>query len=379
MSEEKRARVAEGAVASLARPDAAPGRSWPALGALLAIGLLSLSACSDPERVSDALSRPPPAPAEPALPLPPDPTPQKPWYFANNPEVGGYIWAQRGDTLYQIARKFRLTPREIAEANDLRPPYDLKVGQKLRIPPQRLHVVAAGDTVYGLSRSYGLDMTELTRRNEIGAPYTIMVGQRLYLPAEKPQPAGPEQVAPAVASAPEMAGGVPIVPSIREAPQQAAVPVPPEEPIDPPRKEPSPAVPTPPPLADGQFVWPARGRVVSYFGPQADGRHNDGINIVVPAGSPVEAAENGVVAYVGNELRGFGNLVLIKHSEGWITAYAHNEEILVRKGQQVMRGQTVARAGASGSVGEPQVHFEVRKGTRALDPLTVLGPQAATN
>lgn len=341
-----------------------------ALAGLLG-GLLALSGCGDAERVAEALSRPPEPPA-PELPPPPEPSPQKPWYFANNPEVGGYIWAQRGDTLYDVARKFRLTPREMAEANELRPPYDLKPGQKLKIPPQRLHLVAAGDTVYALSRRYGLDMAELTRRNDIQPPYTIVVGQRLYLPADKPRPAGPEPLSPAVAAG---SGG-----TLPSATQQVAVPKPPPvESPEPARKAPSAAVPMPPPLADGQFAWPVRGRVVSYFGPQADGRHNDGINIVVPPGTPVEAAENGVVAYAGNELRGFGNLVLIKHSEGWVTAYAHNSELLVHKGEQVRRGQQIARAGASGSVGEPQVHFEVRKGTRALDPLTVLGPQSATN
>lgn len=354
-------------------PAIAGTRRRPVLAAAVLLGavLLGLSACSDPDRVSEALSLPPTPPPAPELPPVPPASPQKPWYFANNPEVGGLIWAQRGDTLYDVAGKFRLTPRELAEANRLDPPYDLKPGQMLRIPPQRLHLVAAGETVYGLSRRYGLGMAELTRRNGIETPYTIVVGQRLYLPAEKPAPAGPQPLAPTMAGVPS-----PLSPS---ATQQAALPKPVEEPAAPSRQEPSAAVPMPPPLADGQFSWPARGRIVSYFGPQADGRHNDGINIVVEAGAPVEAAENGVVAYAGNELRGFGNLVLIKHAEGWVTAYAHNQELLVAKGQEVARGQVIARAGASGNVGEPQVHFEVRRGTRALDPLTVLGPQSAAN
>ncbi|SMF14139.1 Murein DD-endopeptidase MepM and murein hydrolase activator NlpD, contain LysM domain [Tistlia consotensis] len=359
-----------GAAAANAGPAAGPHRLPAAL--LLLAGLLGLAACSDAERVSKALSRPPAAASGPELPPPPDPSPQKPWYFANNPEVGGVIWAQRGDTLYDIAHKFRLSPRELAEANDIAPPYDLKPGEMLKIPPQRLHVVAAGDTVYGLSRRYGMDMSELTKRNDIPPPYTIVVGQRLYLPADKPQPAGPEPIAPALAAS---------QPAVQpSATQQAAVPKPPPaEPVALPRQAPSSAVPVPPPLANGQFAWPVRGRVVSYFGPQGDGRHNDGINIAVPAGTPVEAAENGVVAYTGNELRGFGNLVLIKHAEGWITAYAHNQEILVHKGERVARGQLIARVGSTGNVSEPQLHFEVRKGTHALDPLTVLGPQAATN
>jgi murein DD-endopeptidase MepM/ murein hydrolase activator NlpD len=105
--------------------------------------------------------------------------------------------------------------------------------------------------------------------------------------------------------------------------------------------------------------------------------HNDGINIAAPKGTPVRAADNGVVVYVGNELRGFGNLVLIKHADNWVTAYAHNETTLVSRGDKVKRGQAIARVGNSGSVAEPQLHFEIRQGTRAVDPMGLLDPQRA--
>ena len=127
------------------------------------------------------------------------------------------------------------------------------------------------------------------------------------------------------------------------------------------------AVPRPP-AATGGFIWPVEGKVISSFGPKAKGFHNDGINITAPRGSPVRAAENGVVAYAGNELRGFGNMLLIKHADGWITAYAHAGEILVKRGETVKRGQVVARIGSSGGVASPQLHFELRRGTDAVDP-----------
>ena len=107
-------------------------------------------------------------------------------------------------------------------------------------------------------------------------------------------------------------------------------------------------------------------------GPKKNGLHNDGINIAAPRGAPVLAAENGVVAYAGNELRGFGNLLLIKHADGWMTAYAHTESLLVGPGDRVRRGQIVARVGDSGSVATPQLHFEIRKGTRAVNPSRLL-------
>jgi murein DD-endopeptidase MepM/ murein hydrolase activator NlpD len=117
-----------------------------------------------------------------------------------------------------------------------------------------------------------------------------------------------------------------------------------------------------------------QGQVVGRYGPVAGGTQNDGLNIKAAEGTPVLAADSGTVAYVGNELRGYGNLILIKHADGWMTAYAHNAQILVTRGQKVQRGQVVARVGATGAVTEPQLHFEVRRGSRALDPMDYLGP-----
>ena len=120
------------------------------------------------------------------------------------------------------------------------------------------------------------------------------------------------------------------------------------------------------PLAPAAFA--PFGRVISSFGAKSKGLRNDGINIAAPRGTPVRAAENGVVVYAGNELRGFGNLVLIKHSGGWVSAYAHNEDLAVRRGDKVRKGQRIARVGSSGGVTTPQLHFELRKGKRARDP-----------
>jgi murein DD-endopeptidase MepM/ murein hydrolase activator NlpD len=153
-------------------------------------------------------------------------------------------------------------------------------------------------------------------------------------------------------------------------PIQPAPPPPPPQAAEPP-PAPAPAVTEPqaaePPPGRG-FIWPVKGRILARFGPAAGGTHNDGINIAAAAGTPVLAAEDGVVAYAGNELRGFGNLILLKHPNGWMSAYAHCEALLVKKGARVRRGQTIARVGATGAATEPQLHFELRRGTRALDP-----------
>ena len=129
------------------------------------------------------------------------------------------------------------------------------------------------------------------------------------------------------------------------------------------------AIPEPAPGGDLQFIWPVTGTVVSNFGPKAGGLHNDGINIAAPAGTPVRAAEDGVVSYVGNEIKGYGNLVLLRHTDGWVTAYAHNARNLVARGQMVLRGDVIASVGASGGISQPQSHFELRQGTTAVNPV----------
>jgi murein DD-endopeptidase MepM/ murein hydrolase activator NlpD len=255
----------------------------------------------------------------------------------------------RGNTVYSISRLYGIPVRSIIETNRLQPPYLLKVGDRLRLPARRTHRVAKGDTVYSISRRYDVPISELMRVNGIRPPYTIVVGQKLSVPSG----AGPSS---AVARTPPPATPVAVPrPAARQAtPTQAA------------------ALPSPPPRTGRLFQWPVEGSVLSGFGDQPGGRHNDGINIGAKRGATVVAAESGVVAYAGNELRGFGNLLLIKHADGFMTAYAHNDALLVTRGQKVRKGDAVARVGSSGSVARPQLHFEIRKGRKAVNPLKYL-------
>ncbi len=115
-------------------------------------------------------------------------------------------------------------------------------------------------------------------------------------------------------------------------------------------------------MSGNSFRWPVQGRIISGFGTRPDGGHNDGINVSVPQGTSVMAAENGVVAYAGDELKGYGNLVLIRHSNNWVSAYAHNDELLVKRGDKVRRGQVIAKAGATGSVEPAAGAFRAAQG-----------------
>jgi murein DD-endopeptidase MepM/ murein hydrolase activator NlpD len=122
----------------------------------------------------------------------------------------------------------------------------------------------------------------------------------------------------------------------------------------------------------GKFRWPVKGKVIAGFGSKSDGTHNDGVNLAVPLGTEVHAAEAGIVAYAGSELKGYGQLILIRHDSGWVTAYAHNDQMLVKRDDKVRRGQVIAKAGKTGAVEQPQVHFEIRQGPTPVDPLPYL-------
>lgn len=291
----------------------------------------------------------------------------------------GAVAVAAGDTLYSIARKNGVSIRDLITWNGLDAPYQLRPGQVLRLPPKLEHVVSSGDTVYSISRQHGADMTALVRANGIEPPYAIRAGQRLKIPTES---------MPALAAAPAPAAspaGESVTSAVTDPTGTAVItlPLPPLEgapaagapeagDLETQQTAALPAAPLPAQSGSG-FLWPVRGKILSSFGAKKGGQHNDGINIETRRGEPVQAAADGSVIYAGNELRGFGNLVLVKHDGGWTTAYAHNERLLVKKGDSVARGQTIAKAGSSGSVATPQVHFELRRGTRAVNPADYLG------
>lgn len=141
---------------------------------------------------------------------------------------------------------------------------------------------------------------------------------------------------------------------------------------------PPPVTTTQPPVAYGSasitptFVWPLTGRVISDFGTESNGERNDGINIAAQPGTPIRAAAAGTISYAGNELRGYGNLILIKHDDGYVTAYAHAERITVQRGDTVTKGQIIAYAGSTGDVTSPQLHFEIRHGVQPVNPRSLL-------
>ena len=276
---------------------------------------------------------------------------------------------QAGETLSSLSRAYGVSLRAVIAQNSLTPPYGLSIGQEIIIPQGREHRVVKGDTVYSLSLRYDLPIAELAARNGLQVPYTLFVGQRLIVPGVVEQRVLAENPRSSLSLAqtpPDSLSSQSVTPQSSEPLVKIR-----------PRKRPlsrsiEPSVPQAPARTSSRFLRPVQGKVISGFGPKAGGIFNDGINIAARLGTPVRAAENGVVVYAGSRLKGFGQMLLIKHADGWLTAYAHNSEILVAQGDIVRRGQPVARAGQSGNVDRPQLHFEVRQGEKSLNPLPLL-------
>ncbi|QOZ09475.1 LysM peptidoglycan-binding domain-containing M23 family metallopeptidase [Bradyrhizobium sp. CCBAU 51765] len=326
---------------------------------------------------------------------------------AAQPAGGTKIIVGTSDTLDVLAKRYRVTPQAILAANGYKGPRALSPGQQLIIPhpataaapvpapamapvaaapaakpvaamaaPSSTHFVNRGDTLVSIARKNHVSAAELARANGLDPSAKLKLGTRLTVPgartAAAAAPAAPATAAPVagtlqpVAAAPapatKMAAAAPVQ-SARLAQATANVE---EKPAETPAKaaEATGALPT--------FRWPVRGKVVTSYGAKTNGKANDGINLAVPEGTPVKAAEDGVVAYSGNELKGYGNLVLVRHSNGYVTAYAHASELLVKRGDTIKRGQVIAKSGQSGEVASPQLHFEIRKGSSPVDPLQFL-------
>lgn len=319
------------------------------------------------------------------------------------PAAGTTIIVGTSDTLEGLSRRYNVSTAEILHANGYKGPRRLQPGQSLVIPqrtaavqapvaappaarpvaaapamaPARVHYVNSGDTLMSLSRRNNVSLSELARANNLSTTAHLKPGMKINIPGgQATAMAAPVAAAPApVAQAPAPIAAAPVrmaTAAPAEPVQKARMVAPTETPA---AAEPAEASPVKAAEATGalpSFRWPVRGRVITAYGAKTNGKSNDGINLAVPEGTPIKAAEDGVVAYSGNELKGYGNLVLVRHSNGYVTAYAHASELMVKRGETIKRGQVIAKSGQSGEVGSPQLHFEIRKGSSPVDPLKFL-------
>jgi murein DD-endopeptidase MepM/ murein hydrolase activator NlpD len=300
------------------------------------------------------------------------------------------ITVQRGQSVGSLAGEYHVSKQAIIAANHLEAPDKIKIGTRVTIPGAA--APSGQQAMVSVSGAPAPDVIPLDDppAHRASAPPPIVPPPVATLPPPRPPaplpPASPAPVAalsPPPPAPPPYPAPAPIAaPGPQPAPALAApskvIAFPPRESSAAEEARAEPAAPAAPVQNHGgHFPWPLRGRVLASYGVAADGTHNDGINIAASRGTPIEAVESGIVAYAGNELRGYGNLVLVKHANGWISAYAHCDELLVKKGDPVYRGKVIAKVGATGGVSEPQLHFELRQGKRPVDPRGYLGPASA--
>jgi murein DD-endopeptidase MepM/ murein hydrolase activator NlpD len=320
--------------------------------------------------------------------------PQPSWTW----EGGMAITIRPGETLEVVAREHGVPVSAIMQANNIANASDVYAGERLVIPryrstvaatvpqtraaavspalaapvgaprsalvaPSGVHVVGVGETLNSIARLYRKPVMVIARANNLPLDTRVKVGERMVIPEmkEAPRTASVPRAEPsATPSTGSLAMAEPSH-SVRIA-EPAAETSSPQNSVK--TAEPASSLPS--------FRWPVRGRVIAAFGPKPNGLQNDGINLAVPEGTPIKAAEDGVVAYAGNELKGYGNLVLVRHANGFVTAYANASDILVKRGETVKRGQVIAHSGQTGSVTSPQLHFEIRKGATPVDPAQYL-------
>ena len=299
-----------------------------------------------------------------------------------------------GEGLFAIAERTRAPILGLISANNLKPPYQLSTGQTLKLPPLKVHLVQPGEGISHVAQRYGIDARSLRVFNRLPPNPVLRINQRIVLPplvvdtlsGLEPQdlvdliaadlvagrPVSGQTMRETEASSvdrplnrpntlPEAQTALPTVPPVQAPPLQAH-----DLPPLPPRV----AIPQKP--AGKRFNWPVDGKIVETFGPKANFRQNDGIDIDAPRSSAFGAAADGTVAYVGNELPGYGWLVLVRHADNYITAYAYADEVIVKEGDAVTEGQTLGRVGTSGRATLPRLHFQIRKGTNPINPTAEL-------
>jgi murein DD-endopeptidase MepM/ murein hydrolase activator NlpD len=322
---------------------------------------------------------------------------------------GETIEVQPGDTLFGLAKRHGVPVGALIEVNGLQNGTAIKPGQRLALPagarPARTayepparepagrpsqptqtasvdmpgwngsYTLNQGDSLYAIARQHRVSLADLQRANGITDPTKVRAGTVLKVPGMATGSAETRTVAERTAEPAPSRGEAPAnlgprVVQIPDAGQSRMNSGAPAEPGKVASRGDTATDASPDASPAAKFRWPVTGgRMIGTFGKRPDGTHNDGINMAVPLGTEVRAAEGGRIAYAGSELKGYGNLVLIRHDNGWVTAYAHSEEILVKRDDVVRKGQVIARAGKTGTVDQPQLHFELRQGAKPIDPL----------
>ena len=244
---------------------------------------------------------------------------------------------RKGDNLFSISRRFNISIQELIKVNKIQEPYKIFPNQSIFIPLNQMHVVVKGETLYSISRYYETTVFTLAKYNNIKNVNNINVGKELIIPKKNKKKKLKKKkwdsnFKKKIENKNAVVGN----------------------------------------KKTSKFIWPVKGKLLSKYGKSKEGFYNDGINIDSKKGTKVMSSQAGKVIYCGNEIPGYGNLILIKHSKNWITAYAHLNEVFTEKGKNVSKGEIIGSVGNTGNVRSPQLHFEIRKGKESVNPLKLL-------
>lgn len=283
-----------------------------------------------------------------------------------------YVIVKEGETIQIIAMDYNVAKEDIIKLNNLTRPYSLTPGQRINLPSYQIHIVEGSETIYDIAEKYKVRPENIIELNTLIYPYDLKSNDKIRIPLHRENPEEiiitslpNETIIPEVTIGNEIKENKLTVPDLPNSSPKELEFKNEKKIVD--------IVANP----NSEFIWPTQGKIISKFGsPKASGGKNDGIDISATLGSPVKSSRAGTIAYAGDELEGYGNLVIIKHPDNWITAYGNLQEIAVKKGQKVTIGQLVGKIGQSGGVKSPRLHLEMRKGKTRVDPLKFLPKKA---
>ena len=264
---------------------------------------------------------------------------------SNKNKIDQYYSVSVGDNLYSISRKFKIPIQDLIKVNNIPQPYKIFPNQKILIPINQIHKIEKGDTLYSISRKYQTNVFHLSELNNISNVNNLKIGQNLVIPLQNSFKKKQNKIKRI---------------KIKDKKSLSK---------DQNKKNYNKEFNR---VSKTRFIWPVKGKLLSKYGKTKNGFYNDGININSKKGTKVLSSEDGKVIYSGNEIPGYGNLILIKHNKNWITAYAHLNEVFIEKGRKVKKGEKIGSVGNTGNVRMPQLHFEIRKGKESVDPLKFL-------
>ena len=246
---------------------------------------------------------------------------------------------KKGDNLFSISRRFNISIQELIKVNKIHEPYKIFPNQSIFIPLNQMHKIVKGETLYSISRYYETTVFTLAKYNNIKNINNIKVGKELIIPKKSEKIKKIKKKWDSNFKKEKIDNSKIVI--LRD-------------------------------KKTSKFIWPVKGKLLSKYGKSKEGFYNDGINIDSKKGTKVMSSQAGKVIYSGNEIPGYGNLILIKHSKNWITAYAHLNEVFTEKGKKVSKGEIIGSVGNTGNVRSPQLHFEIRKGKESVNPLKLL-------